>query len=391
MNFKLAPRAVNENRIGSHTRVIGIDQANDGGFYLRRPPIFVHGVNVESVFASIREFRLVPKDPVYCLSADDAVLVGYRTVVAPDGYVFNDELWRDEAECETQLAKYLDYSTPLTHEESGFEMRQGVLCNPKLLADPVEVEGDAVLISSAEPSNFGSWIFRILPKISTARLMGLSSAKFVVWCPHAWQRELLHLAGIEDAQIVALDFSRAYRFKKLHVPSLRNREGYLDLATLNFYDDLLARQGIARGGSRQFYVSRREVGARSAGTRVFMDEAEFEDGLRAQGFEIIHPEKMSILEQITTFASCRMVIGASGSGLFNAVYMTPGSYLVDIEAFPYWLHAHVNLFSSTGLNYAVVVGDPDLADPTPVHKRWTISTQDTFERIAAVRDLAGLN
>lgn len=352
--------------------LIGIDWAVEYNTFMRRPAQFVRDVSQNGLCDSLLNLQHVRRTPVYCMRASDATLVGYRAVVTSDKQILLDEYLTSQEECDRQIARFLDRSSPLMHEDSEFVQLGADLHSEKLTKESAIVTDPTVLLASIEPSNYGSWIFRILPKLITAKICGLMHMKFAVWCPMKWQKDLLKLYGLEEHQIIPLDFSKPHRFKSLFIPSLRNPECFLDGATLGFYDDFLKRLGISRGGKQRIYVSRRHLASNPDGTRRFKSEAQFEDLLKGSGFQIVAPDKLPMMDQIKLFASSEIVVGSSGSGLFNAVYMTPGAHLVDIEAFPHWLHAHANLFSSCGLSYGFITGEPDPTDPVPVHKSWDV-------------------
>ncbi len=86
-------------------------------------------------------------------------------------------------------------------------------------------------------------------------------------------------------------------------------------------------------------------------------------------------------EQIAVFAQADLVVGPSGSGMFNIVFCRPGTVVIDIESEDNWIYAHAGLFASCGLPYGLVVGKPDPTDDRPVHRRWTVDIDALTRRI----------
>lgn len=81
---------------------------------------------------------------------------------------------------------------------------------------------------------------------------------------------------------------------------------------LRIRDSILKGRPVAR---RRLYVSR--VDTR---TRYLQNEDEIFVALKAYGFEFIVPSKMTWEEKVEAFADAEIIVGANGSGLYNAVF-----------------------------------------------------------------------
>jgi capsular polysaccharide biosynthesis protein len=110
-----------------------------------------------------------------------------------------------------------------------------------------------------------------------------------------------------------------------------------------------------------------------------LNEDKLAERLADLAFEIIEPERLTTEEQIATFASADMVVGPSGSAMFNVVFCRPGTKLVDIESEPNWIYAHTGLFASCQLRYGLFVGRADPSDSRPVHRRWTVDIEPLMD------------
>jgi hypothetical protein len=75
---------------------------------------------------------------------------------------------------------------------------------------------------------------------------------------------------------------------------------------------------------RRIYVSRRKS------ARSLPNEIEVESQLEARGFEVVFSEDLTWIQQVQIFAEASLVIGPHGAGLANAVFMEPGSVLIEI-------------------------------------------------------------
>lgn len=80
---------------------------------------------------------------------------------------------------------------------------------------------------------------------------------------------------------------------------------------------------------RRLYVSRGE-----AGVRRLLNEEDILAMLESAGYEVVHPERLSVGEQASLFAEASHVVGVHGAGLTNMVFMAPGTRVFEIVA-PY--------------------------------------------------------
>ena len=62
--------------------------------------------------------------------------------------------------------------------------------------------------------------------------------------------------------------------------------------------------------------------------------------LALKGYEAVALEKMSIREQMKTFAEATHVVAAHGAGLANLLWCQPGTKVVEIQA-PHMIHKKV--------------------------------------------------
>jgi hypothetical protein len=73
----------------------------------------------------------------------------------------------------------------------------------------------------------------------------------------------------------------------------------------------------------RIYVSRR-----GASRRHMLNEEEIEALFMRYGFTILHPEQLSIQDQVRLFSRARMIAGPRGSGLHNIVFSRPDTPLL---------------------------------------------------------------
>jgi len=216
----------------------------------------------------------------------------------------------------------------------------------------------ALLLCSDEPSNFGSWLYRFLPKL----LLALEEApvrRVFAYAPLPWMQEVLRLAAPE-LEVVVHNPRVSHRLEDVLIPSLPAPH-VLMRAEIRGHFDRLAAQAVAAGGAEvpeRLYVSRRLQALRRPGYRVLENETELVERLRERGFTEFIPEVHPLAEQIRVFAQARVIISPGGANLFPVLFARRAELVVGIEAMPDWLFAHTNLLSSSGCAFTVAKGVP---------------------------------
>ena len=220
------------------------------------------------------------------------------------------------------------------------------------------------------------------PSSLALRQLGLGELPLLVWAwPPAFRR-LLGLFGVEEGQIVQHDLQTISRLERAIVPSLRNPNAYLDHESWALMQRVSDRC-MGKLSGRRLYISRLSHGKVSGSTRVLQNEDQLAAALGRLNFEVIEPERLSSEEQIAAFASADMIVGPSGSAMFNVMFARPGTKVVDIESEPNWIYAHAGLFASCQMRYGLFVGQCDPADERPVHRSWTVDIPALMDRLSS--------
>ena len=170
--------------------------------------------------------------------------------------------------------------------------------------------------------------------------------------PPNWKMVILSALGWADDKVIKWNVGQA-KVDNLYFPSypMPNYSGYVWLKKC-----LLAGLGgpTPEVKKRRLYLSRNKYGGRAV-----KNEPELESFLKAKGFEKIHPEELSIEEQLAAFSSAEVVLGPHGSAFTNVIF---GENLKVIEFFGKFVplgfycystvmgHEYLPLFCESGPN-----------------------------------------
>lgn len=341
--------------------------------YVKKSPNFVVG-SVNGSNQELKEESLVYRQP-FVLSLKDISVVGVRTILDKKGNWLNDQSYADEADFHQNLKKLAHSHDSHLNEATGFQPTaapQNFTLDRRYRMDTT-LRGKTLMICSLEPEVYGSWIFRILPKLHTAKTLNLEFDRILLE-PRPHLLEYFDLLGLDRQLLTKHDRNVIYHLEHAIIPSMQNSKLHLDQETLQFYAQLRGQFGHP-SPHEKIYISRLNYSRKGSSTRILLNEELLIEALEKEGFKIIFPETLSIKEQIKVFSSARFVVGPSGSALFNMVFCYPGTKLIDIESEPFHLHAHCSLFSSLDLDYGIFFGTPDPSDDRPIHKRWTVDIE----------------
>lgn len=114
-------------------------------------------------------------------------------------------------------------------------------------------------------------------------------------------------------------------------------------------------------GSRKIFISR--AGSKH---RQLHDEATIARRLKAEGFEVIRLETLTLTRQIELFSEAESVVASHGAGLTNLTWCAPGTRVVELFAPEYLNVCYWNISEMLGLDYSFAVGEPTIGalDPT---------------------------
>jgi capsular polysaccharide biosynthesis protein len=200
-----------------------------------------------------------------------------------------------------------------------------------------DVAGPLAVICGPAHETWGHWLIDFLPRLWVLHQSGHDLARLRYLVPadlRPFAADLLRLCGIRDDQLVAYDHWReTIRTDVLLLPtSLRqgNRLAPCFTSATQFWT-ARARQeaGVAAhtGAGDQIYLTRDA----SPQGRMLQNRGPVAAVAAAAGLRAVHPETMSVAEQIALFSRATLFAGEYGSGLHNSVFAPPGARVVALR------------------------------------------------------------
>ena len=265
------------------------------------------------------------------------VLGSDGVVISPDNRVFAEFTYADDA--------------------GGIESHS--VFRRRRIPAPRPLRGAYATLCYPSSTAYAHWMAESLPRLRLlephlAALDGI----FVPDGLPASMRESLTAFGVRPDQVVPLAIASHVAPEHLYVPAYC---AGLDIAPWvpTYLRSRVLGDAAATSPTRRLYVSRRKVGRRR-----ILNEDDVVRVLARRGFETVHPEELGFAEQARLFSEARVVVGASGAALFNALFCAPGGSLIEIPPHvSLGCHYYHSIASVAGLDYWVVPGSAPAQAP----------------------------
>jgi capsular polysaccharide biosynthesis protein len=183
----------------------------------------------------------------------------------------------------------------------------------------------AVYLPFGGQFNYGHFLLDGLTSLQALEDAGALSGRLALSDPlSGWRRELVDLAfpdtpRHETAAVMVAAESAAFADSMDHY-----------LHRVGPIGNRLRERMLAQLPDRQPTPARIYISRRGSNMRLLVNEAELERALAARGFEIVHPENLPVRTQIELFRGARVILGATGAGLANALFASPDACVVEI-------------------------------------------------------------
>ena len=215
---------------------------------------------------------------------------------------------------------------------------------------PTLVSGNAAWI------NYSHWLFQCLPPILLAPEAGLDDFDALLPPLNPVQRDYLRLAGMDPSRVIELPAGTA---------ALPRLGLYSNLTTGDFpyvphpaivgaFERLAAHAPRSAFASRRVFLSRADTG-----NRAMINEAELRSQLEADGYAVVVPGALGVLEQIALFRDASLIVGQHGAALTNLLFAPPGEegpIVVELQQENYPALAFVKICQVKRLRYTAIFG-----------------------------------
>jgi capsular polysaccharide biosynthesis protein len=316
-----------------------------------------------------KSHECLPRFSTFQLPA--VTLNGFRLFGAGGKY-FNDvSLVSDDAKRTSSLFK--------TKIEGGYAEDIDVSALTAKVKNPVFLvrERGILLPCSDEPSNFGSWIYRILPKIILAAEHSDFSA--IMLYHHSWMTDLIGMLGL-PCEVISHNPRLQYHVSRPVIPSLPAPTVFMRTEIVTALLRLHEKQDASTTLGERVYVSRRQQALHKPTFRALENETGLVAALRDLGFVEFVPERYSFAQQLSIWDRSKIIVGCGGSNMFGVIFARHAEIILDLESCDEWSYAHANLLSSTKAQWSMVKGNQVQRGNVP-HLNWTIDIDTVVEGI----------
>ena len=228
-----------------------------------------------------------------------------------------------------------------------------------------EIDGTVAVLSGLSGNVYFHWMVDILPRLEILKIHGIDLAE-IDWFlvnnyQQPFQRESLNILGIPEEKIIASDRHPHIQAKNLIVPSFPGYLGWLPSWALEFHRRVFLNRINQESPTEiqpiKFYPERIYISRNNSRYRRVFNEEEVISKLSQQGFVCIHPESMTLTEQIAIFAHAKVIIAAHGSGLTNIMFCRPGTKVIELVSPNYIRHYYWAISQQLGLEHYYLKGE----------------------------------
>lgn len=212
----------------------------------------------------------------------------------------------------------------------------------RLLGRPQEARGEVFVMDCHYTDTYGHYLLEALPRLMLLDRVPVG-IEIVTSIPRSPTIEtLIAGVGVDPARVryyrEPLFCSRAYLPERL--------------VRLNRSIHPLAREAFSR--LKQFGVSSSRTPERvfisraRIGRRRLINEAAIEAIFARHGFHIVHPELLSIGEQIALFSEAPMIAGLGGSAMHSTVFSPPDTKVLLVSSLDWFVQTDVLISQRDG-------------------------------------------
>jgi capsular polysaccharide biosynthesis protein len=344
------------------------------------PPTEILGTPVDRSCLAGVEKRSLQVPEVRLIRAKEASVIGYGAIIDGRGMIYASRPVTTEADFDALKISNRRNFDGFVLESRGnsdqvfFAAREA----------PMRINKRALFLPFIEQANFGSFLTRGLPKLLFVNNALPDVDYYIVPERTPWMLEAFALLGWPRKPVLTVREVCGDVFDELLFPTDFETEGYLGgkaYERLSNFVKRIAGQQDLQAEKRNLFVSRSLNIIARPWYRPLTNEVELEEIARQRGFDVVYPESLDLKGQVNIFSSASTVVGASGSGMLNAIFSAPGTRVVDLESFHTTVRQHAKVYSSSHKDYRFIFGEVAGEPSQPLHLReWSVPCE-LFEKV----------
>jgi capsular polysaccharide biosynthesis protein len=199
--------------------------------------------------------------------------------------------------------------------------------------------------------NYYHWMMQCLPAIYSYTLVDSTLRKAILIPDYqGFQKQALELAGL-DLEFFFVEPQMGYNIPRALISNyLQGVMAYSPSPLAKPLFDTMRDAALARqrshGRAELVYVSRSDTP-----NRPLINEDALMDSLSRLGFEMLVCSKLSLVEQISAFASAETIVAPHGAGLTNIAFCKPSCKIYELTPDHYVNSCFLNLAQMQGNEY----------------------------------------
>lgn len=229
------------------------------------------------------------------------------------------------------------------------------------------------------PDVYGHVLLEVIPSLWAVDLIQEKSLKVATSIKlGAGYTSMFRALGISEERITLL--RGATYAPEVYLPSkVVQRRRYIDpmaRVVFNRLRDMLAWRSDMRSYER-VYISRSKVPGRK-----LINETEVEALFSALGFLIVHPQELSIFDQVKLFSEAKLIAGSGGSAMHNTLFSRSDSKVLIVSSIG-WVVVADALICQQPNQLGYVFGSPPEM-PNDTHRTqadWSVDLKEVREAI----------
>ncbi|MFA9556917.1 DUF563 domain-containing protein [Evansella sp. AB-rgal1] len=240
---------------------------------------------------------------IYLASIKDGLCLKNQVIIYDNKYILPDSF------------RHYQYISP--HKGLRFNEVSNKFTTKERISETNYQPGDSIFLSGEISQGYGHFLLEVVSRLWITQYMDISRYKFIM-NPNdnkRWQLDILKSLGISKKQILFLN--EPIRCERLHIPV---QAFVLRKYTSSYAYNIWTKIGEYYNrsvGPKKIYVSRSKLNNKR---RQLVNEKEVEKIFASFGFRIVHPQELSVGQQINLFKNANIIAGPSGSGMYNSVF-----------------------------------------------------------------------